>query len=348
MKRLTYWTLINICLISLLLAAPTGAAISPCNQMTGSVMPDGSGLTLVVDDPRPDVNQWIYMYSVEPPNTITHFNISNGIARWCEGYYLETGFYNGRVVHVLFDPARGWQLGQSSNSDWALNSLMEANGVVSVEAVSRAYFSTYDPIKGYWASLEENEGGYYIPLLANKDGVVAFFVNMFDPKEVQFYIYDYTLTTPGISGWRRGSQYPANTADITQASVVVDGKLWWGYDPVSQVWQSGIVTQAKAFIYANPTQGTPPLWVWFWDLSLGAQAKQWNFGDGSPVVDGRSCGHNYPNKGIYTVNQFVVGFPGGFFDETTKTIYVGVTPTPAGMFYVIPNREGGGATIYLE
>jgi hypothetical protein len=48
------------------------------------------------------------------------------------------------------------------------------------------------------------------------------------------------------------------------------------------------------------------------------------------------------------VNQFVVGFPGGFFDETTKTIYVGVTPTPAGMFYVIPNREGGGATIYLE
>lgn len=56
---------------------------------------------------------------------------------------------------------------------------------------------------------------------------------MFDPKEVQFYIYDYTLTTPGISGWRRGSQYPANTADITQASYMKTASFFSSWQIIS-------------------------------------------------------------------------------------------------------------------
>jgi hypothetical protein len=314
MKGLASFPLMNICLIIFLLTAPAGAAISPCNQMTGSVSPDGLSVTLVVYDPKINGN-WIYMYSMGTP--ITNFNISNGIARWCEG---SGSPFNGYVVHVLFDPESGWRLDQSENfPSLDVNSLKEANGVVSVEGAYDVYYSTYDPLKGMWVGVKLYMGMPITPFLVNQDGIVAYFCGYpFDA--VSCNIYDNTT----YRGWKE-KVVSATNFIIEQGCVKIGSggnTIYWGYNPATGSWQEG-ATQSKAFIYANPTKGNPPLWVWFWDLSIGALAKQWNFGDGSPVVDGWSCGHNYPNKGIYTVSQFVVGYPGGFFDETTKTIYVG-------------------------
>lgn len=45
--------------------------------------------------------------------------------------------------------------------------------------------------------LEENEGGYYIPLLANKDGVVALYENGF----LFFILADYQLAKIFLYSW---------------------------------------------------------------------------------------------------------------------------------------------------
>ena len=307
MKRLASLILLKICLISFLLTAPAGAAISPCNQMTGSVSPDGSSVTLVVYDPKVNGN-WIYMYSMG--TSITNFNISNGIARWCEGAQSP---YDGYIVHVLFDPNRGWRLTQSNiiyNLD--SNTLTEANGVVSAEGSYHVYYSTYDPFKGEWVSVDSSVN--YTPFLVNKDGIVAFFS---DHETVSCDIYDNTI----FRGWKKKIFDPANTFSVEQACVKIE-YTYWGYNPYIGVWQEG-VTQSKAFFYADPTRGKPPLWVWFWDLSLGAVIKQWTFGDGTSVYGG-SCSHNYPKVGTYTVTQLVAGYPGGGADAASKPIYVGM------------------------
>jgi hypothetical protein len=326
MKRLGSLILMKICLVSLLIVAPAGAAISPTNQMTGWT--DGSSIHLEVYDPKINAN-WIYMYSMG--TSITNFNISNGIARWCEGSQVGTE-YKGYIFHVLFDPApdRGWMLNQSNYfDDLVVNTLTESNGIVSGVGWRNfgfvAYFSTYDPVKGKWIAKDSNDFNNY-PFLVNQDGIVT----VSDPswQWVKCYIYD---NTPGRLAWQEKTLYPVAGSSIEQATVKVDfggATTYWGYKPLSGTWEEG-QSLSKACIYTHLTRGSPPLWVWFWDLSLAAVTKQWTFGDG-PSVYGGSCGHNYPNVGTYKVTQLVAGYPAGGADATSTYIYVlgpGIPPS---------------------
>ena len=350
MKRLGSLILMKICLVSLLIVAPAGAAISPTNQMTGWT--DGSNVHLEVYDPKID-GYWIYMYSIG--SLITNFNISNGIARWCEADSIGGGYYVDHIAHVLFDPDRGWIYGAS---DWIgtidKSSLQESNGVVSVWGLTDpygewkdVYFSTYDPVKGYWVSVSKVTAAY--PFLVNQDGIIAFFYD--DPTspgdpaspQVRCYIYD---NAPG-RGWRKGIFSPAPFFSVEQASVRIDyggTTTTYGYKPVDGIWQEG-QTLCKAYFWANPNRGSPPCgsgsgifsWQHWPNNGTSGMAPQFIVGAAAAITI---------RTGEYIPDQFVVGFPGGFFDETTKTIYVrqGRETRPCLCFYWTKSHKRKAAT----
>jgi len=73
---------------------------------------------------------------------------------------------------------------------------------------------------------------------------------------------------------------------------------------------------------ANVTAGDAPLAVRFTDLSTGAMARSWNFGDGATSTEQNPV-HVYTAAGVYTVNLTVTNDFGS--DTEVKTGYITVT-----------------------
>jgi PKD repeat protein len=70
--------------------------------------------------------------------------------------------------------------------------------------------------------------------------------------------------------------------------------------------RSGALTLPYAGFVASPTAGNPPLTVWFTDLSLGASARSWDFGDGG-TSSARTPYHVFNGFARFGVTQTVSG-----------------------------------------
>ena len=95
---------------------------------------------------------------------------------------------------------------------------------------------------------------------------------------------------------------------------------------------------AVANFVAGPTNGVAPLAVWFTNLSSGAFAYSWDFGDG----DGSSLPspvHTYTNAGGYSVSLTAVG-PGGTNTLSLLSYIVVTNPPPAVANFVAGPTNG--------
>jgi PKD repeat protein len=61
-------------------------------------------------------------------------------------------------------------------------------------------------------------------------------------------------------------------------------------------------------------------------ISSGDQTFTWNFGDGSPVYNGKFAKHNYPAAGKYTVRLTATSTPFGYVKDTTFQVEVKEIP----------------------
>ncbi|KKH03672.1 PKD domain-containing protein [Methanosarcina mazei] len=88
-------------------------------------------------------------------------------------------------------------------------------------------------------------------------------------------------------------------------------------------------TAPDADFSADITSGTAPLTVTFTDESTGSSTEwKWNFGDGSPIIDGTTSAyqnptHTYEKAGVYEVKETAINSVGR--DTETKTGYITVT-----------------------
>ncbi|WP_235270029.1 PKD domain-containing protein [Methanosarcina mazei] len=88
-------------------------------------------------------------------------------------------------------------------------------------------------------------------------------------------------------------------------------------------------TAPTADFSASHTTGEAPLKVSFTDESTGSPTEwKWNFGDGSPIIDGTTSAyqnptHTYEKAGVYEVKETAINSVGR--DTETKTGYITVT-----------------------
>lgn len=330
MKRL-----LLLALVGVLLAASTDAAIPPVKIERGGAQEHS--VDLVVYDPH---YPWglHFFYNSSPAVFITNFTITgNGIAYWVE----QTGdlFW---FRYAIYDPGfSDIVLGSSPVlTDFVEASLQEKDGVVSCwgqdwgifpDKVNVVSYSTYDPIRGEWVTGNSKNFQSILldPMLVNQNGIVAFYYEVVTPTPdwaVLGYIYDYTRHS-----WREGIFKLSTSFSIDQLSIkfIVGGDtMYRGYNPIEGgVWQSGH-TRNKSFFSVYPNSGKKPLWVSFWDLSIGAlPGSDWTFGDGesAPLA---SLNHRYQTGGIYVAYQNVIGIYGS--DWTKTNIYVSPLPGSTG------------------
>ena len=108
---------------------------------------------------------------------------------------------------------------------------------------------------------------------------------------------------------------------------------------------------------ADVTSGTEPLTVNFDSAgSFDPEGKTlyfiWDSGDGSAVEKTSAATHTYEVPGQYTAALTVADDLG---QNSIHTIEISVTAADEhqtggleGIFYIIPNQQGGAAVIYLE
>jgi len=236
--------------------------------------------------------------------------VASGVVAWVE--------WNGTQLSVacaVYEPQPGhqhWHYGGSYLCQ-GISNLTTADGVVAWEewngTQSSVTCAVYDPQPGHqhW-----HDGGSWLCQgifnLTTADGVVAWAEWNGTASAAAYAVYD---PRPGHQHWHDGgSGWYSSITDLAVANATVTYRAnssarTAGYDPSRSAWYSG-TTKPLAWFYAAPTSGNPPLWVWFFDLSIGANSWAWNFGDGG-ASGVRSPYHVYGSVGVFTVSQFVSG-----------------------------------------
>jgi PKD repeat protein len=119
------------------------------------------------------------------------------------------------------------------------------------------------------------------------------------------------------------------------------------------------VTPAPCVITADfsgsPTSGAAPLDVQFTDLSIGAEAWAWSFGDGG-MSTAQNPLHQYAAPDTYTVTLVVTNYCGA--DTLVRIDYIAVTSPPAGIgdtpqisrtdTWAYPNPFNPGTTVFFQ
>jgi len=157
------------------------------------------------------------------------------------------------------------------------------------------------------------------------------------PLTVQFYddtIVDPTTPTYWLwdfgDGWGSSAQNPTHTyTEGGDFTVILEASNAYGFNQFER-WVYAYVDEdaPSADFYADPTTGTVPLTVQFYDESSEtATSWSWEFGDGFTSTS-QNPTHTY-NSGIgtYTVTLTVTNDAGE--DTETKTGYITVADTPA-------------------
>src|SRR5262249_13390769 len=136
--------------------------------------------------------------------------------------------------------------------------------------------------------------------LRNTNGVIAWSVN----PNVYVAVYD------PLRGQWIGNVL--NTGYTTDLSIHVSTVTWstlggnfiQGYNPAAGVWQANSALP-PAYFTASTTASNAPYSVAFVDMSIGANAWSWNFGDGLGTSTQRSPLYRYTTFGRYTATLTV-------------------------------------------
>jgi len=254
-----------------------------------------------------------------------------------------------QIVTGVYDPnpAMGWQI----STNWGAwlahetNILAVNDGVVLYESkytpetpsvenpsVIVDYFATYDPaleMPGHpwfvgWRSTsysftDYSGGNTYGHVV--KDGVVAYIY--YSPAwdyELIYGIFDSRLHF-----WSTGNHtsVPVISAlSINAATVsyrIEPNSFSQGYDYTDTTWKQGQSTKVMANFAFAPLEPKPNQFIYFTDMSIGANAWIWMTGDGFTTGD-RSFSHKYVKPGQYAAKQDVTG-PAGF-DTISQTVPV--------------------------
>jgi hypothetical protein len=184
------------------------------------------------------------------------------------------------------------------------------------------YIATYDPalempgmpwIVGWrtmsysWTSYTDGVAYGHVV----KDGAAAFvyYSPTFD------YHMNYLIYDSRVHAWMTNHTYPSNpTVPAINAATVTwtddEAAQKRGYDYTDMSWKVDQDTKVMANFVFAPFEPRANQFVYFTDMSIGANAWSWMTGDGFTTGD-RSFSHKYIKPGQYTAKQDVTG-PAGF------------------------------------
>lgn len=241
----------------------------------------------------------------------TDLRTTNGVVSWSSG---------NTVYFTVYDPALGqWQTGSRANAATTSN-LTNAHGVVVWSSSTIISARTYDPNRRLWAALDSSPLGSPSDLKTG-DGVVAWSIG----STAYYEVYDSSR-----SNWVTGSQPFSGT---TVGVGVNSGTVSWststsqsytrGYS--NGVWYAGVTLPSAAF-FISTNFSNPPLTVYFVDMSIGANAWNWSFGDGGSSIQ-RSPLYTFRGFNRYNVTLTASGIGGA--NSISKEIVSDISP-PAG------------------
>jgi hypothetical protein len=317
---------------------PAGAYYPP---LQAEAEYDTNTVTITVIDPEDGGHQANLVYG--PGNSVVDLKQQNGVIAWIT---MDNVGLVYEVSYTVYDPyQKTFKNGNQANFT-EVTGLTVADGVVAFVANDSEFkYTTYDPVKGDWQNRswdpQTGKAGATINNLqiTAKDGVVALSFSWeilgYLHYEVDADIYD-ALSGKWSSKMDLGvpdvvySDTFEFTMAISNATVYVNWspmsdvtiKTSRGYDAGKQAWYNG-PTKPLPYFAAQPNNGPSPLWVWFTDLSIGANSIEWSFGDGSTPDTKRSTYHEYTTDGVYLSGQKITS-PGN--SARYQNIYVGVSP----------------------
>ena len=267
----------------------SGATLDLRNDKGIVAWSTGAAVHFVVYEPT--VGEWVRGQQAASPT----YNLRNeqGILSWS----------SGNVVYVCaYDPARKAWAGDSIVSGTTFD-LSNQDGIVAWSSGNTVYYTIYDPNLGRWVRGSTTSGT--TASLRNEGGAVAWgsgnavFCRVYDPRQQTWMSQQDTQTSP-----------PSNLA-ITNAIVtwsVVGGTRTRAYNPLSSAWTNAPAPPLAHFAVST-NAGVPPLLVRFIDMSIGARAWGWSFGDGGASF-GTSPAYTYAGVGRYNPSLLITGAAG--------------------------------------
>lgn len=239
--------------------------------------------------------------------TISNLGVTDGVVAWqrADKVYCET-----------YDPQRGaWidSVVDTCCSGGGNTNLIVATGVTAWARADKIYYETYDPALGSWVSASTDTccTAGSNTALANRDGVVTWVRG----DAVYYDVYD-----PARAAWIGAATNTCCDAGTNSAPVIASATVTWsrgttpyvrGYDHNSGSWTNQS-TIPFAFASGFPLAGTPPLYVFFTDMSIGTSSWNWTFGDGASSAS-RSPAHIFAGAGRFIVTE------NGAFDLVVTT-----------------------------
>jgi hypothetical protein len=229
---------------------------------------------------------------------------------------------------AVYDPARGWRV-EGFQTSANIGTVQSVGGVAAfVSGAASVYYLTYDPVAGVWrGGSVMGPSAPSVNDLTVAGGVVAWSVN----TVVRCRVYDFPR------GLWKDADVPVAAGYVPDLRISVGTVQWTdgttpqtrGYHRTNAAWYAG-PTLPYANFHAYPMTNNAPLTNWYSDLSLGANSRAWNFGDGSTSTS-RTPYHLFHGFARFT-NTFTVTGPAGS-DATNRFITTDVA-APSGTVVV--------------
>lgn len=345
------------CLLGCLPTAPAYDFSSPVQNV--AVTLDGNTVSYQVTDP---ISGEAKTGSANTPGVVNAPVPSGGVVAWVAGSTVHYRIYDlirGAWMGGSVDSAGATVVSEPKNH----------HGVVAWNADTMVYFAVYDPTRGLWMLASRLSGGFVYEV-KNLDGVVAWvsgtttvYYRTYDPVAGQWRggsvaspgapsITDLAVAD-GVAAWSASTDIYCRTYDhaagtwkdanvskpgYVTALTITQGTVTWtsgttnytrGFNRTNAAWYNGVTLPYAGFV-ASPSAGNPPLTVWFTDLSLGASAWSWNFGDGG-TSSVRTPYHVFHGFARFNVAQTVTG-PAG--THATNQPVATDTNAPAGSIVI--------------
>ena len=333
----TFTALISGCAF-VALSIPTWAAWPPLQDI--DAWEDGEKIRYEVYDPIRE--EWVRSSSRMSDHSFFDLTTRDGVVFWTA---TDRASGDTKVAFAVYDPILGeWRTHDKDMKEHIISFLSSRDGVMTWmrtdlgNGEKSVFYATYDPRLGEWRRSQTDFGNDIIRGVTTKDGVVAWVRIDDGDRRVHYAIYD-PVDREWVGGSEKHGGRNVETLEIRDSSVswhYDEERLERGYDAGIHDWYEG-PTVAYADFVPSVTSGDPPLFVLFYDSSIGGLSWEWDYGNGdwSPF---RNSGYTFAEPGTYEATQIVYGSP---LDSTSSvTIQVGeslptATPTPT-----IPSAPG--------
>jgi hypothetical protein len=303
----------------------------------------------------------------------------DGVVTWLVDLDSSTQTADRSAFYTVYDPRFGNWRTESADIDtltfrYTPGTLQSDNGLVSWSRNDSTgvpggsyhveyHFRAYNPQLGSWQQTGVSNDVQGTTLMVsdftNRDGF-AYWQRVFNNGCGQTRVTIMTLTYDVAVGWRVGDsehficpgQFSVNSVSHAGVNYTIAGNsnYWRGYNGDTHNWHSSFPIP-MALTYASQSTGNAPLKTYFWDLSIGATAFTYNFGDGGSVsAQTAFYTYNSSANSPYTATQTAIGWGNTRTHSVTITVTtphsISGTATNASGFK-IPNASvtlGGAAT----